>query len=479
MKISLSFWDILIIASYYLLLTFIGFFVSQKSSKKVNESEADYLFAGRKLTLPFFVASLVATWYGNILGIGEFVYRYGLVAWFCFGIVYYFSAFVYALLLSKRIRTSPSQTIAEQIASKFGKTSGVVASIVMLIITFPSVYVLMVGVFVNMFTDLNLFISIIIGTLISFLYIAYGGFKSNIFTNTFQFILMYLGFAIFLYFSLSSVNFDFIKFQELPQSHLKFFGDVSWQFLVTWIFISLQTFVDPSFYQRCTSVKSFNIAQKGIFLSIFFWLIFDSMTIVIGLIAKLTIANIDPLYTYPILLEKVVPTIFKSIVLVSMLATIISTLESYTFLSALIIGKDIFEYFKIGTNLNLKTRIRIGLLFTAISSILIAYLIPSAIDIIYKTSSIAVPSLFYPLLFSFTNRKIIIPKQANIIITSSAIITLLFTFMKEIIKDDYLLLQALFFFEPMVFGFLWSTILTVLFYIVNKRKELAISKPRV
>ncbi len=169
------------------------------------------------------------------------------------------------------------------------------------------------------------------------------------------------------------------------------------------------------------------------------------MTIVIGLIAKLTIANIDPLYTYPILLEKVVPTIFKSIVLVSMLATIISTLESYTFLSALIIGKDIFEYFKIGTNLNLKTRIRIGLLFTAISSILIAYLIPSAIDIIYKTSSIAVPSLFYPLLFSFTNRKIIIPKQANIIITSSAIITLLFTFMKEIIKDDYLLLQALFF----------------------------------
>ncbi|MFN3269748.1 MAG: hypothetical protein ACK42G_04085, partial [Candidatus Kapaibacteriota bacterium] len=79
----------------------------------------------------------------------------------------------------------------------------------------------------------------------------------------------------------------------------------------------------------------------------------------------------------------------------------------------------------------------------------------------------------------FTNRKIIIPKQANIIITSSAIITLLFTFMKEIIKDDYLLLQALFFFEPMVFGFLWSTILTVLFYIVNKRKELAISKPRV
>ena len=31
----------------------------------------DYLLAGRRLTLPAFVATLVTTWYGGILGVGE------------------------------------------------------------------------------------------------------------------------------------------------------------------------------------------------------------------------------------------------------------------------------------------------------------------------------------------------------------------------------------------------------------------------
>lgn len=473
MKITLSVWDIIIIAFYYFLIGFAGIVVSKRTSKNQNLVESEFILAGRKLTLPFFVATLVATWYGNILGIGEFVYRYGLVAWFCFGVVYYISAFLYALFISKKVRRSPSQTIAEQIVSKFGKTSGVVASFVMLVITFPSVYVLIVGVFVNLFTGWNLLFSIIVGTILSFIYIAYGGFKSNVFTNSVQFILMYLGFGIFLFFALSSIDFNLVRFQELPQSHLKFFGNVSWQFIVTWIFISLQTFVDPSFYQRCTAVKSEKIAKNGILISILFWFLFDSMTILIGLVAKLTLANIDPLYTYPILLEQVVPSIFKGIVLVSMLATIISTLESYTFLSALIIGKDIFEYFKIGRSLSLKTRIRIGLAITAISSIIIAYQIPSAIDIIYQTSSIAVPSLFYPLILSFLKGKLINDKQANWVIFTSAIFTILFLLLKNF-PDLYLehipSLSSIFSFEPMVFGFFWSSILTLSFVIKQKIK---------
>ncbi len=32
----------------------------------------DYIVAGRRLTLPAFTASLVTTWYGGILGVGEY-----------------------------------------------------------------------------------------------------------------------------------------------------------------------------------------------------------------------------------------------------------------------------------------------------------------------------------------------------------------------------------------------------------------------
>ena len=44
-----------------------------------GSSAVDYLVAGRRVTLPAFVATLVATWYGGILGVGEYSYRYGVV----------------------------------------------------------------------------------------------------------------------------------------------------------------------------------------------------------------------------------------------------------------------------------------------------------------------------------------------------------------------------------------------------------------
>ena len=38
----------------------------------------DYLLMGRKLTLPLFVATLVATWYGGIFGVNEITFNYGI-----------------------------------------------------------------------------------------------------------------------------------------------------------------------------------------------------------------------------------------------------------------------------------------------------------------------------------------------------------------------------------------------------------------
>ena len=40
--------------------------------RRPTGDEADFLVAGRRLTLPGFVATLVASWYGGILGVGEY-----------------------------------------------------------------------------------------------------------------------------------------------------------------------------------------------------------------------------------------------------------------------------------------------------------------------------------------------------------------------------------------------------------------------
>ncbi len=469
MKLNLTFGDFIIVVSYYILISSVGFLATRRSRKNNNQRLSEFLVAGRKLTLPLFVASLVATWYGNILGIGEFVYRNGIVAWFCFGIVYYISALVFAFLISSKIREFPYQTIPELIESKFGKTSGFFATVVLLLITFPSVYILMVGTFINAITGLNHLNSLIIGTIICFIYIGYGGFKTNVITNSIQFVLMYIGFGIFTFFSLKEIGYELFQLQKLPHTHLKFFGDLNWQYIISWFFISLQTFIDPSFYQRCTSAKNSKTARNGILISILFWIAFDTMTVFIGLVAKHSLTQINPLFAYPLLLEKIVPPVFKGIVFISMLATIISTLESYTFLSAIFIGKNIFQNFGIFSTMSLEKKVRIGILITGIFSIGLSNFIPSAIDIIYKTSSIVVPSLFFPVILSYITKPILKIKQVNILIISSTILTIIFLILKEMnIASERIIFYILSSFEPMVLGFLWASLCFLSMLAYNK-----------
>ncbi|MEJ2104852.1 MAG: hypothetical protein P8X47_09785, partial [Ignavibacteriaceae bacterium] len=74
--ISCNWLDILIIISFFLSIIFIGFYTGRKTS----EDATDYLLSARKLSLFLFIAVNVSTWYGGILGVGEFTYRYGLVS---------------------------------------------------------------------------------------------------------------------------------------------------------------------------------------------------------------------------------------------------------------------------------------------------------------------------------------------------------------------------------------------------------------
>ena len=71
---------------------------------KRKQDQTDYLLAGRRLTLVPFTASLVATWYGGILGVGEFTYLYGISNWVVLGLPYYIFALLFTLFIAGRIR---------------------------------------------------------------------------------------------------------------------------------------------------------------------------------------------------------------------------------------------------------------------------------------------------------------------------------------------------------------------------------------
>ena len=116
MTAHLSVIDWSVIVVYFASVVFVGFRASRKARSHLDE----YLVAGRSITLPVFVATLVSTWYGGILGVGEFSYRYGISNWFIFGVPYYLFAIIFAVFLAPRVHDAKLHTIPDKLRETFG-----------------------------------------------------------------------------------------------------------------------------------------------------------------------------------------------------------------------------------------------------------------------------------------------------------------------------------------------------------------------
>ncbi|MFW5702011.1 MAG: sodium:solute symporter family protein, partial [Bacteroidota bacterium] len=284
-----------------------------------------------------------------------------------------------------------------------------------------------------------------------------GGFRADVLTNSVQFVLMFLGFGALLFFSMQQFGPAGLMLDQLPEQHLEFFGGESWQYVLSWYIISLQTFVDPSFHQRCAAAKSASTARRGIIISILFWMVFDSLTLLTGLYAKAYIDVSSPLMAYPALGEAVLPVAWKGLFVTALLAAVMSTLDSYAFISAATIGHDILRPLR--KNARPESLTRIGLVITSIFGVALAIILPSAVDIIYKTASIAVPGLLIPLTFSFSRRWHLGARHAGIIMYSASGASAIWT-LGQIYSENIAGGIALFdMFEPMLPGIAISMVL--------------------
>ena len=114
--------------------------------RKPAVGAVEYLVAGRRLTLPAFVATLVSTWYGGILGVGEYAWRHGLSNWLVFGVPYYICAALFAFLLAARARRSRLLSIPDLLEQRYGRGPALLGAGTLFVMTAPAAYVLMLGV---------------------------------------------------------------------------------------------------------------------------------------------------------------------------------------------------------------------------------------------------------------------------------------------------------------------------------------------
>ena len=385
--------DLFVILAYFAATLAMGAVLGRKA-----RAAEEFLLAGRRLTLPLFVGSLVATWYGGLLGVGEISYKDGLVNWLTQGGFWYLTYLLFALALARRLNQSGHTTLPDQMGALHGPTARLMATLLNFLNVVPVAYLLSLGLMIRLVTGWPLWLAVVLGAVTAALYSLLGGFKAVVYTDMLQFGLMCLAVALIIFYAVGTLGGGAYLEQSVPPTHLQVAGTYSAQELAVWALIALSTLVDPNFYHRCYAAGSPAVARNGILLAVGFWMLFDVCTTFGGLYARAALPGVDPRMAYPMLADTLLPSGAKGIFVTGVLATIMSTVDSYCLVGAMSLSHDLIRRTLGGGEDKVVLHTRLGVVVTGGLAMLFALVFPESIKSIWKTmGSLSTAAVLLPM----------------------------------------------------------------------------------
>lgn len=384
-----------------ILITVASVLYGNRLKANVNSEEdnfLDLLLMGRKLTLPMFTATLVATWYGGIFGVTEIAFNNGIYNFVTQGAFWYVSYIIFALFMVNKVNSYKAMTLPDLIEKMFGPKSAKLSAVFNFFNVLPIAYTISLGIFLKMIFGGELVTNMAIGITFVLLYSIWGGLRAVVFSDLIQFFVMCLGVFLVLLFSITGFGgLGFLQ-ENLPQSYFNPTGTVGLGTTLVWGFIALSTLVDPNFYQRCFAAKSNKVARNGILVSTFIWFCFDICTTFGAMYAKAIIPNAASDTAYLTYAVQLLPDGLRGFFLAGILATILSTLDSYLFLAGTTITYDMVPK-KISAKVNFH---HIGVVATGILAIILANSFDGNIKKVWKTlGSYSAACLLLPVLYGY------------------------------------------------------------------------------
>ena len=324
--------------------TFLMIVYGHSKKKKAETEKArllDYMIMGRQLTLPLFVATLVATWYGGIFGVTQISFQHGIYNFVTQGVFWYVTYLIFAFFIVKRLKQFDAITLPELVGQMFGPLSAKLSAVFNFFNVVPIAYAISLGLFIQAIFGTPLFISTVMGVAVVVSYSVLGGLRSIVFSDLLQFFVMCLAVLLVLILSFSTFGgYEFLK-TNLPSTHFELTGGQSISTMFVWGFIALATLVDPNFYQRCFAARSERVARNGILISVLIWIVFDICTTLGGMYARAVIPEAESGTAYLVYAIQILPNGVRGFVLAGFLATILSTIDSYIFIAGTTLSYDL------------------------------------------------------------------------------------------------------------------------------------------
>ncbi len=400
-------------------------------AKRIHDSD-DFLVAGRNVSWLLLFATMGATVIGGGYSIGAVgkTYEWGVLMLLVSTGGYLHFIFS-GLVVAPKFREAELYTVAGYFGHRFGE--GPRFAVLILSLLF-SVFIIaaqmaafgtVLSTILPSFTDAHVDIrwAILIGGLLVVIYSTAGGLLAVIYTDIYQFIILFTGFLVTLAYAVPDLvgNWNSVIKSVSPE-FFKLDGGKGYAFLITTFlaFLLGETFAPGYATRYCIGRNKahtrWGIAGVGFFLAF----TFPVILFFIALYAREHFPNIDPQQALPFALQELHNPWIAGLMIAALLSAVMSSADSALNSSTAIFVKDLFEHQLGWKHKGDRYILRLARIWTAIlgvSAILIAILWNDIIGLLLFTYHVWAPAIILPVIVGTTTKTRSRAINLNILIT--------------------------------------------------------------
>ena len=316
----------------------------------------DFFLAGRSLTTPLLITTLISTYYGVdvLFGDSQLGFTDGVVAWFGYARPTYAFFLIAAFLLAQRLREENFKSLPDILDKYYGKNTRYVSAVTSFIYSLPALSLYGFGMLGDVILGWEPIIGMLVLGGIGLVYTLTGGFWAVVLTDSIQFVMMCVVLALAFPFAMNLIGGFDSMVEKLPSSYFDTMGDLSIWLIIIYASTGLAILVEPTFYQRIFAAKSYKNVRNALVIGIFIWGSYDWIITILAMAAKTgTLMKImgDPIIDPGVapdaallsIMVAALPVGALGLFMASVLSTEMSTLDSYCLVAGGNVAYDIYK----------------------------------------------------------------------------------------------------------------------------------------
>ena len=343
--------DYIIISIYLAGMVGVGLWFAKK-----HTDFDDFFLAGRSLTTPLLITTLISTYYGVdvLFGDSQLGFTDGVVAWFGYARPTYAFFLIAAFLLAQRLREEDFKSLPDILDKYYGKNTRYVSAVTSFIYSLPALSLYGFGMVGDVILGWEPIIGMLVLGGIGLVYTLTGGFWAVVLTDSIQFVMMCVVLALAFPFAMNLIGGFDSMVEKLPSSYFDTMGDLSIWLIIIYASTGLAILVEPTFYQRIFAAKSYKNVRNALVIGIFIWGSYDWIITILAMAAKTgTLMKImgDPIIDPGVapdaallsIMVAALPVGALGLFMAGVLSTEMSTLDSYCLVAGGNVAYDIYK----------------------------------------------------------------------------------------------------------------------------------------